>query len=57
MERSTQAPGERATAGSAERLIRQIRSKTRQRISAEDKISLKKKAHQESTQEDEKAEN
>ena len=38
MERSTQAREEKATPGSAERLIRQIRSKTRQRISAEDKI-------------------
>lgn len=40
MERSTQAPEEKATPGSAERLIRQIRSKTRQRISAEDKIRI-----------------
>jgi transposase len=40
MERSTQASEEKATPGSAERLIRQIRSKTRQRISAEDKIRI-----------------
>jgi transposase len=40
MERSTQAPEEKVTPGSAERLIRQICSKTRQRISAEDKIRI-----------------
>ena len=40
MERSTQARQEKATRGSAERLIRQICSKTRQRISAEDKIRI-----------------
>ena len=40
MERSTQARQEKVTPGSAERLIRQIRSKTRQRISAEDKIRI-----------------
>ena len=40
MERSTQTSEGRTIPGSAERLIREIRSKTRKRISAEDKIRI-----------------
>jgi transposase len=40
MEETTRAVGERATSGSGERLIREVRRKTRRRFSAEDKIRI-----------------
>ena len=40
MEESTQAVEERARPGSGERLIREVRRKTRRRFSAEDKIRI-----------------
>jgi transposase len=40
MEETTQGVEERATPGSGERLIREVRRKTRRRFSAEDKIRI-----------------
>ena len=40
MEETTRAVEERATSGSGERLIREVRRKTRRRFSAEDKIRI-----------------